>query len=565
MVWMRSTLDDLHTPPRQRSGLSILPDRWSLLAFVLALAVALPVLVVFASLLLPKGEVWQHLATTVLPGYVGNTLALAAGVALGVTVIGVGNAWLVTMCRFPGRNLFEWALLLPFAVPTYIIGYTYTDLLQFAGPVQTGLRELTGWTRQDYWFPEIRSLGGAVLVMTMVLYPYVYLLSRAAFLSQSSCLLDVSRTLGRNPWRHFAEVAVPMARPAIAGGVALALMETMADFGTVQHFGISTFTTGIYRTWFALGEPAAAAQLAAVLMVFVLSMLWIERLGRSRARYDHTTAMRPLTCYDLPKGRGLLAAAACLAPIALGFVLPTLALLKMTVEQGDMLMAGKFLPLAWNSFSLAAAAALLTVGFAVLVAYGVRLKPSAFMKAASSVAALGYAIPGTVIAVGVLIPLARFDNALSSWLEAQFGVSIGLLLSGTVIGLLFAYLVRFLAVALSSVEAGFGKINRHLDDAARSLGQRPGGTLRRVHLPLLKSALLTAVVIVFVDVLKELPATLIMRPFDFETLAVRVYQFASDERLAEASTAALAIVAVGLLPVVLLSRAIARSRPRASS
>jgi iron(III) transport system permease protein len=522
------------------------------------------VLVVVGSVFLPRGDVWSHLASTVLSGYVVNTLLLALGVAVGVTVIGVGTAWLVTMCRFPGRQLFEWALLLPFAVPAYIIGYTYTDLFQFAGPVQTTLRELTGWTRHDYWFPEIRSLGGAIIVMSMVLYPYVYLLSRAGFLSQSSCLLDVSRTLGRNPWRHFVEVAVPMARPAIIGGVALALMETMADFGTVQHFGINTFTTGIYRTWFALGEPIAAAQLAAVLMIFVFTMLWIERLSRAQARYDHTTAMRPLTTYQLTRGQGLLAAVACLVPIGLGFALPTLTLLHMTWEQGDFSMAGNFLPLAWNSLSLAAFAALLTVGFAVLVRFGVRLRPTPLMKTASSVAAIGYAIPGTVIAVGVLIPFARFDNALSGWLESSFGISTGLILSGTVIGLLFAYVVRFLTAAMNSVDAGFGKINRHLDDAARSLGQRPGGTLCKVHLPLLRSALLTAVVIVFVDVLKELPATLIMRPFNFETLAVRVYQFASDERLAEASTAALAIVAVGLVPVILLSRAIASSRPRAA-
>lgn len=559
---MSTTAEDLKLPDRRRLGWSLLPDRWSLLALLLAVAVAFPILVVFSALFVPQGDVWRHLATTVLPQYVINTVALTAGVAIGVTVIGVGCAWLVTMCRFPGQRLFEWALLLPFAIPAYIIGYTYTDLLQFAGPVQSALRETMDWTRDDYWFPQIRSLGGAILVMTLVLYPYVYLLSRAAFLSQSTCLLDVSRTLGRGPWRHFAEVAVPMARPAIVGGVALALMETMADFGTVQYFGINTFTTGIYRTWFALGEPIAAAQLAAILMIFVFAMLWIERQSRANARYDHTTAMRPLTSYKLTGGRWALAFAACLIPIVLGFLVPVLALIQMTWEQGDVLMAGKFIPLAWNSLTLAGLGACLTVTLAVLVAYGVRLRPSLPMRLASSVASLGYAIPGTVIAVGVLIPFARMDNALNGWLQAQFGVSVGLVLSGTIIGLLFAYLVRFLAVAMNNVESGFGKINRHLDDAARSLGHRPGGTLVRVHLPLLRGALLTAGMIVFVDVLKELPATLIMRPFNFETLAVRVYTFASDERLAEASTAALAIVAVGLIPVIVLSRAIARSRPR---
>lgn len=559
---MSTTVEGLKLPDRRRQRLSIIADRWSLLALALALAVAFPIFVVFSALFFPQGDVWRHLASTVLAQYVTNTLVLAAGVAIGVTLIGVGCAWLVTMCRFPGQRLFEWALLLPFAIPTYIIGYTYTDLLQFAGPVQTGLREVMGWTREDYWFPPIRSLGGAIVVMTLVLYPYVYLLSRAAFLSQSTCLLDVSRTLGRGPWRHFVEVAVPMARPAIVGGIALALMETMADFGTVQYFGINTFTTGIYRTWFALGEPMAAAQLAAILMIFVFTMLWIERQSRANARYDHTTAMRPLTSYELKGWRRVLAWSACFFPIALGFLLPVLALLHMTWEQGDVLMAGKFIPLAWNSLKLAALAACLTVTLAVLVAYGVRLRPNLPMRLASSVASLGYAIPGTVIAVGVLIPFARLDNTINGWLDAQFGISTGLLLSGTIIGLLFAYLVRFLAVAMNNVESGFGKINRHLDDAARSLGHRPGGTLIRVHLPLLRGALLTAGMIVFVDVLKELPATLIMRPFNFETLAVRVYTFASDERLAEASTAALAIVAVGLLPVIVLSRAIAQSRPR---
>ena len=559
---MRSTIDDLTFDRREGAWRDFLPSRWALLSLGLALLVALPVVVVFLSLLAPRIEIWQHLASTVLPDMLGHTLILAGGVAVGVTVIGVGTAWLVTMCRFPGRHLFEWALLLPFAVPTYIIGYTYTDLLQYAGPVQTLLRDSFGWTRQDYWFPEIRSLGGAIFVMSLVLYPYVYLLARAAFLSQSSCLLDVSRTLGRNAWRHFLEVAVPMARPAIVGGVAVALMETMADFGTVQYFGINTFTTGIYRTWFALGEPLAAAQLAALLMLFVFTMLWIERNNRSKARYDHTTAMRPLTTYELSPKRQLLAASACLLPILLGFVLPIAVLASMMLEQGDGIFQPAFLELAWNSFSLAAIASLLTVGMAVLVAYGVRLHPSRLMAGAARVASLGYAIPGTVIAIGILIPFAYADNALNSWMEARFGIDTGLLLTGTIAGLLFAYVVRFLAVAMNSVEAGFGKINRHLDDAARTLGQRQGGMLLRVHLPLLRGSLLTGLVIVFVDVLKELPATLIVRPFNVETLAVRVYQYASDERLADAAPPALAIVAVGILPVILLSRAIAHSRPR---
>ncbi|HEX5796512.1 MAG TPA: iron ABC transporter permease [Geminicoccaceae bacterium] len=542
-----------------------LPDRWTVLAVALAMAVALPVMVVFASVLVPTAGVWSHLAQTVLWDYLANTALLALGVGLGVIAIGVGAAWLVSMCDFPGRSVFEWALLLPLAVPTYIIGYTYTDLLQFAGPVQTLLRDVMDWGRADYWFPPIRSLGGAIAVMTLVLYPYVYLLSRASFLEQCTCMIDVSRTLGRGPWGSFFEVAVPLARPAIAGGVALALMEALADFGTVQYFGVDTFTTGIYRTWFALGEPVAAAQLAAALMLLVLLVLAAERWSRGLARYQHTAQSRLRPCYHLRGAWAALALAACTTPVALGFGVPVAVLAAMALGQGDALFGGLFVELAWNSLSLAAIAAALTTALAIVVGYGLRLRASATMRVSARVAGLGYAIPGAVIAVGVLIPFARLDNALDAWLQARFGISTGLLLTGTVAGLVFAYLVRFLALALNTVEAGLGKINRNLDDAARILGRGPGGALFRVHVPLMWGSVLTAVILVFVDVLKELPATLILRPFNFETLAVRVYRFAADERLAEASTAALAIVVVGLIPVILLSRAIARARPAAET
>jgi len=537
-------------------------DGWSLTALALALVVALPVLVVASSLTLPAGEIWFHLAGTVLGDYLANTLLLALGVGLGVTVIGVGTAWLVTMCHVPSRGILEWALLLPLAVPTYIIGYTYTDLLQYAGPVQTTLREVMEWTRDDYWFPQIRSLGGAIVVMTLVLYPYVYLLARAAFLEQCMCMIDVSRTLGRGPWGSFFDVAMPLARPAIIGGVALALMETLADFGTVQYFGVNTFTTGIYRTWFALGEPVAAAQLAAALMMVVFLVLVLERLSRGLARYQHTAGSRPRHSYRLSRGREALTLIVCLVPIVLGFGIPVAVLVNMTLEGGDALLGSMFLELAANSFSLAAAAAVLIALLALVMAYGMRLRPNPLIRASARVAGMGYAIPGAVIAIGVLIPFAWLDNTVDGWMRDTLGISTGLLLTGTIGGLLFAYLVRFLALALNSVEAGLSKINRNLDDAARALGRGPGEALWRVHVPLMWGSLLSAVILVFVDVLKELPATLILRPFNFETLAIRVYRFASDERLTEASTAALAIVLVGLVPVILLSRAIARARPR---
>jgi iron(III) transport system permease protein len=558
---MRTTLPYADFGLERRTRWPRLVDGWQLIALGAAGAVALPVLVVLANLLAPSGEIWAHLASTVLWDYLWNTATLALGVGAGVLVIGVGTAWLVSMCRFPGRRLFEWALLLPLAVPAYIIGYTYTGLLEYAGPVQSLLRATMGWGRDDYWFPEIRSLGGVIVVMSLVFYPYVYLLARAAFLEQCTCMLDVSRTLGRGAWDSFFKVAMPLARPAIAGGVALALMETLADFGTVQYFGVSTFTTGIYRTWFALGEPTAAAQLAGALMLFVLLVLTLERASRGLAKYQHTAQSRQRSTYRLTGARALLATAACALPLALGFALPVLALADMTIDQGDDRFGGMFLELASNSFGLGALAALVTVAVALVVGYGLRLRPTPLMRASARIAGLGYAIPGAVIAVGVLLPFARFDNALDAWMRATFGISTGLLFTGTVGVLVFAYLVRFLALALSTVEAGLAKINRNLDDAARILGRSPAGTLARVHVPLLWSSVLTAVILVFVDVLKELPATLILRPFNFETLAVRVYRFASDERLAEASTAALAIVLVGLLPVIVLSRAIARAHP----
>ena len=536
---------------------------WPLATLVIAAVVAMPVAVVASRVFIPTNGVWSHLAQTVLAEYVFNTIALGVIVGAGTLVIGVATAWTVTMCRFPGSRMLEWALLLPMAVPAYIMAYTYTDLLQFVGPVQTALREWFGWTRRDYWFPEIRSLGGAATMFTLVLYPYVYLLSRAAFLEQSVCVLEVSRTLGRGPWASFFRVALPLARPAIVGGVALALMEVLADFGTVQYFAVNTFTTGIYRTWFAMGEPVAAAQLAAALLGFVGVLLVMENWSRRQAKFHHTTARyRRLPTHRLRGGRAALALIGCGLPILLGFVVPSAVLVSKAVEVGgDARLAQNFLPLAFNSLTLAAAAAALAVLLAVVLAYGKRLRPSAAVAGATRIAALGYAVPGSVVAVGVLIPFAWIDNALDGFMRQHFGVSTGLLLSGTVAAVLFAYLVRFLAIAFNAVDSSFGKIRVNMDHAARVLGCTPGQTLRRVHAPLMWGSLLTAALIVFVDVMKELPATMIVRPFNFDTLAIRVYQMASDERLAEAAVSGLAIVAVGVIPVILLSRAIAASRP----
>jgi iron(III) transport system permease protein len=538
------------------------PNFWGLGILLVALAVALPIITVATFVFHPAGDVWRHLVETVLRDYVVNSLMLMTGVVLGTTLIGVSTAWLTSMLEFPGRRIFEWALLLPLAIPAYIIAYTYTGMFEFAGPVQSGLRELFGWSYGEYWFPEVRSLGGAIAMLSLVLYPYVYLLSRAAFLEQSVCVLEVSRTLGCGPWRSFYAVALPLARPAVVAGFSLASMESLADYGTVQYFGVSTFTTGIFRTWFGLGDAAAAAQLSALLMGFVFMLIIFERWSRLRARFHHTTnRYSEMPQIRLSGGAALIAFSVCLAPLFFGFLLPAGQLLVWAIQTWSEMVGADFWLLAAHSFMLAGAAALVALLLALLLAYGNRTHPATLVRFGVRLAGMGYAIPGTVIAVGVLIPFGWLDNYLDGWARETGGFSTGLLFSGTLFTLLFAYLVRFLAVSLQTVEAGLGKIKPSMDEAARSLGHRPVFVLRRVHLPIMKGSLLTALLLVFVDVMKELPATLILRPFNYNTLAVRAYELASDERLADSSTAALAIVLVGIVPVVLLSRTIARARP----
>ncbi len=504
---------------------------------------------------------WSHLAQTVLPEYILNSLLLCLGVGTGVALLGVTTAWLTAMHEFPGRRYFEWALVLPLAMPAYVMAYVYTDFLQFVGPVQTTLRETFGWDHGEYWFPDIRSLPGAILMFVCVLYPYVYLLARAAFLERASGMLEAARTLGMGPWQGFVSVSLPLARPAIAAGIALALMETLADYGTVAYFAVSTFTTGIYRAWFSLGDRVAAAQLAAMLLSFVLFLLMVERVSRGRARYHNTTGRnRPMPGAKLGGATALLAVLACATPLLLGFVLPAALLLRMALTEGDAQFGERFLMLSRNSFVLAGITASIGVFLALLMAYGARLSKSAFARGLNRLVGLGYAVPGAVIAVGVLIPVTRLDNWLAGQWEHWFGTNPGLLLTGGIAALIYAYLVRFLAVALHTVESSLAKITPNMDDAARCLGLGQGETLRRVHAPMLRGSLFTAGLLVFVDVMKELPATLVMRPFNFDTLATQVYTLASDERLAEASTASLAIVAVGLLPLIALSRQISQAR-----
>ena len=531
-------------------------------AVIVALLAGLPVASVGLNIFVGgTSATWSHLSQTVLPEYILNSLWLSLGVGIGVGTLGVTTAWLTAMHDFPGRRFFEWALVLPLAMPAYVMAYVYTDFLQFVGPLQTALRETFGWQHGDYWFPDIRSLPGAILMFVCVLYPYVYLLVRTAFLERASGMLEAARTLGMGPWRAFFAVSLPLARPAIVAGVALALMETLADYGTVAYFAVNTFTTGIYRAWFSLGDRVAAAQLAAMLLSFVLFLLMAERISRGRARYHNTTGRnRPMAGARLRGFAALLAFIGCLLPLLLGFVLPALLLLRMALAEGDAQFGERFLLLSRNSFLLAGVTAAIGVLLALLMAYGARLSKSSLASGLNRLVGLGYAVPGAVIAVGVLIPVTRLDNWLAGQWEQWFGSNPGLLLTGGIAALVYAYLVRFLAVALHTVESSLAKITPSMDDAARCLGLGQGETLRRVHAPLLRGSLLTAGLLVFVDVMKELPATLVMRPFNFDTLATQVYTLASDERLAEASTASLAIVAVGLLPLIALSRQISRAR-----
>lgn len=537
-------------------------DRWHIIVLLVALLCATPVVTVFSYVFQPAGDVWQHLVDTVLYDYVSNSLILVIGVSFGTLTIGITCAWLTSVFEFPGRRLFQWMLLLPMAMPAYIIAYTYTGMMDFSGPIQTLLRDWFGWSYGDYWFPEIRSLWGAASMLSLVLYPYVYLLARAAFLEQSVVALEASRSLGAGPWRGFFRVALPMARPAIITGLSLALMETLADYGTVQYFGISTFTTGIFRTWFGLGDSGAAAQLSAMLLVFIFILIGVERLSRKQARYHHISNRdKPHPRFRLSRRRAWLATLACLMPLLWGFILPVLQLGQWAVETYDDMVDSEFFELAYHSLLLAAAAAVLALVLALLMGYGQRLRNTWLVRGAVRIASMGYAIPATVIAVGVMLPLAWLDDNIDAWARHTFDVSTGLLFSGTLFALMFAYMVRFLAVSIGTVEAALGKIKLSMDDAARSLGLRPMQVLRQIHMPIMRGSLLTAVLLVFVDVLKELPATLILRPFNFNTLAVRAFELASDERLADASTAALSIVLTGIIPVIILSISIHKRNP----
>ncbi|MBT3141804.1 iron ABC transporter permease [Phaeobacter gallaeciensis] len=530
-------------------------------AYVIAGVCLLPMVAVALAAVTGGTDTITHLFMTVMPDYIITTVLLVLMVSCGTFSLGVGAAWLVTMTRFPGVRMMEVALVLPLAFPAYVLAYAYTFVLDHPGIVQTTLRQVTGWGPRDYWFPEVRSTEGAAVMLILVLYPYVYLLARAAFLQQSSTAFLAARALGSSPWSAFWRVSLPMARPAIAGGVLLAVMETIADFGTVSYFGVQTFATGIYTSWFSMGDRAAAAQLALCLLSFALLLAVAERTQRGKAKYYQAGKRHAsMPASDLTGWSATLAFTLCSIPVVLGFALPVVILVQMGFESEQNLLSRRYVEFIQNSLTLAGIAAVLTVCAAICVGFFQRLKPGRRSATAGYLARLGYAVPGGVIAVGLIVPFAAFDNALDAWMRATFDYSTGLLLTGSIWLLIGAYMVRFLAAALGAYEGGQSMVHANMDHAARSLGQTPFGTLRRVHLPILTPSLLTALLIVFVDVMKELPATLIMRPFNFDTLAVQAYRLASDERLEGAAVPSLVILAIGLLPVILICRQVGRDR-----
>ncbi len=531
-------------------------DGWLLLALGIAALVVAPILAVVWIALHPTQNIWPHLLATVLPRYLGNTMLLMCGVGVLTAAVGTGAAWLVAMYRFPGSRWLDYALLFPLAIPAYIGAYALVDFLDYSGPLQVGLRAAFGWeTGRDYLFPQVRSAGFAIIVLSAALYPYVYLLARAAFHEQSGCSYEVARALGTGHVALFARVGLPLARPAIAAGVALAMMETVADYGTVQHFGIQTLTTGVFSTWLDGNNAGGAAQIAGVILMLILILVATERISRNNARFHRQSrSSRPISPTTLHGVRAWIATALCTMPFCVGFAFPVAVMTGHTLRHPEVWAAPGLAEAAFNTLLIGGLAAGVTVGAAMLLVYGVRLAGRGLTRLVLPVTSLGYAAPGAVLAVGILIPLAALDHQLADGMLALTGHDPGLLLTGTVAALVLAYAVRFFGIAQGAMDAAFGRISPSLPMAARSLGRTSRGVLRAVYMPLMRGSVATALLVVFVDCVKELPATLLLRPFNFSTLSTRLFELVSLERLGEAAPAALLVSAVGLSAVVVLAR-----------
>ncbi len=521
---------------------------------LITLMIAGPIIAILWLATFPSDDIWKHLIDTVLFRYTYTTFFLMIGVGIGTLLIGVSSAWIVTCCEFTGRKVFEWSLLLPMAIPAYIIAFIYTDLLEYSGSIQESLRLLFSWkSPSEYWFPEIRSLWGAIFMMTFVLYPYVYLLSRVSFSEQSSSIIDISRTLGRGPWDTFFRISMPLARPSMAIGVSLVLMEVLNDFGTVDFFAIETFTAGIYDVWMNMDSISGASQLSVVLLIFVLFLLFTEKWGRRKQNFSNNTkTKKPIRRYQLQGYKNFISFFVCITPIFFGFILPCLVLTRDSLIFYDLGNNFEFLKTMSNSFILSSLSAITATIIAIFLGYGQRIRKNRLVRGFIRFSSIGYAIPGSVLAVGVIISFGKVDE----FLNFIFGMTTEISLSGTLVVIIYAYSVRFLALSFGSIESSLSKVTPNMDFASRTLGMNTRNTLFKVHIPIIKKGVLASAILVFVDCMKELPMTLILRPFNFETLSTNVYQFASDELFEESALSALAIVLTGVIPIIILSNII---------
>ncbi len=538
------------------------PLGWLIAVSTILAIILLPLLVIFYLALTPTENIWPHLSTTVLPNVLFDTLVLALGVCTISICVGTSAAWLVTMYRFPGRAIVDYLLVLPLAMPTYIVAYCYVDLFDYAGPVHAMVDQLFGWKNpKQSWLPEVRSLPSAIFILASVLYPYVYLTARASFVQQSVCALEVARTLGRTSMGTFWSVALPLARPAIAAGTVLVLMESLNDLGAVQHLGIDTFSASIYATWLQRSNLSGAAQLASVLLVFITLILLLERWARRGAQSHHTTGRyRAIPLERLEGWHGYVALMLAALPFLLGFAMPVLVLLQHASEHVSEALDSGFLKAVGDSLLVSSAGAIATVAVALTIAYARRISSHPTFKSAVWLSGLGYAAPGTVLAIGLLFSLGSVDSWINTRSESVLGISSGQIFSGTVFAIIIAYVIRFCAVAMANLDAGLQRISPNLDAAARALGETRLTTFWRVHVPLLLPALGAAALLVFVDSMKELPATLLLRPFNFETLATHVYDLVALEQFERAALGSLAIVAVGIIPVLLLHQTVSSGR-----
>ncbi|VAX27895.1 Ferric iron ABC transporter, permease protein [hydrothermal vent metagenome] len=522
-------------------------DRWGLAAFLIAAVVIVPLGVVLSSVFSAHDDVWAHLIETTLAGILINTFWLTLGVAIGTSVLGVSLAWLTAATDFPGRRFFDWALMLPMAIPSYVTAFVAIGLLDFSGPLQTVLRLWLG--KDGFWFPEIRSRGGVILVMTLTLYPYVYLLARNAFLTQGRRALEAAQSLGASRLSGFFRVALPMARPWIVGGVMLALMETLSDFGAVSIFNYDTFATAIYQAWFGFFSVSAASQLASFLVLLVFILLLLEQKLTARTRYTSTSlTTRQGDRIQLKGMTRWFAVMIAFLVFLIAFIVPVTQLLIWSVSIAGEDFDARYFVYLGHSLSLGGGAALMTVAAVLILVYSQRLRPTVMIRVLVRISTLGYALPGSVLAVGIFIPFAWLDHQTMTYLDRPF------ILKGTVAAMLLAYLVRFLAVAYHPVQSVIKRISQHIDESAQNLGCSGIEMLRRVHLPMMRSGVLTALVLVFVDVMKEMPITLMMRPFGWDTLAIRIYEMTSEGEWERAALPAIAIVLAGLIPVFLLAR-----------